>query len=517
MALPTTLYNYYQGLGQALPSLQQRGQLYQQYGLGSATGYGGSAEQNTSLLNSLLQQGQQSTAPNFQLATGGSAYVPPTGVYAKPTATATPTTTANPNTKYLAQASSTFNQQPVEDRYQGATVAGSKEVRRVENTPTGQRIVYADNTYKDVPTGTAEAQQAQQAPQAAPTDPLREKLTAYLERLLTLQGQVQTNGANATVMADLDKKIIDTNRTLQELTPEKFSTTEPGLRNVGINEDALNRRTIQAQEPITRQLSNLLISRSSMGQIQAAEREARQTEFQNVSQGLNIYGALRELTQPKTLGTQFDEATGSWNQLIQSPSGGLTTRTTSLPEVGQGLNAYEYKQVVDLAKANPGAGIKVGQPATTESYQNALAKVSKIQKEEKELDIKIKRAQLAKTLSEIGGGADKPLSGDTAKIKSIVDTMIPEIEKIKEAYNKGYRSSVLGILTGKNRELVKLVENIADKVGRIRSGGSVNPAESDRFKRQLVSWADWAVGSKGEAIAALDRLIDEAQGVTAGG
>ena len=54
MANPTNLYEYFQSVGKSLPSLQERGKLYEQYGLGSAATYGGSAQQNTSLLQKLV-------------------------------------------------------------------------------------------------------------------------------------------------------------------------------------------------------------------------------------------------------------------------------------------------------------------------------------------------------------------------------------------------------------------------------------------------------------------------------
>lgn len=54
MATPTTLYEYYTGKGQTLPSVQERAPVYQQYGLGSSSDYAGTAEQNTALLGKLL-------------------------------------------------------------------------------------------------------------------------------------------------------------------------------------------------------------------------------------------------------------------------------------------------------------------------------------------------------------------------------------------------------------------------------------------------------------------------------
>lgn len=64
MATPTTLYEFYTGKGQILPSLTERAQLYQQYGLGSSSSYVGSAPQNTALLAKLLAGGSQNVFGN---------------------------------------------------------------------------------------------------------------------------------------------------------------------------------------------------------------------------------------------------------------------------------------------------------------------------------------------------------------------------------------------------------------------------------------------------------------------
>jgi hypothetical protein len=106
--------------------------------------------------------------------------------------------------------------------------------------------------------------------------------------------------------------------------------------------------------------------------------------------------------------------------------------------------------------------------------------------------------------------AVKPLSGDAAKVLTIATTMIPEIEQLKAAFQNDYRGSVSGILTGTNRELSKLVDQVADKVGRLRSGGAINKDEEARFMRQISSVMDLAFGNSADAISALDGLITEA-------
>jgi hypothetical protein len=57
------LYDFYTGQGQALPSVQERSSIYEQAGLGSASTYAGTAEQNTALLGK-LQGGFKAEVPS---------------------------------------------------------------------------------------------------------------------------------------------------------------------------------------------------------------------------------------------------------------------------------------------------------------------------------------------------------------------------------------------------------------------------------------------------------------------
>lgn len=53
MSQPTTLYTFYRSLGLRLPSIAARADLFEEYGLGAASSYRGTAQQNTLLLNAL--------------------------------------------------------------------------------------------------------------------------------------------------------------------------------------------------------------------------------------------------------------------------------------------------------------------------------------------------------------------------------------------------------------------------------------------------------------------------------
>lgn len=119
-----------------------------------------------------------------------------------------------------------------------------------------------------------------------------------------------------------------------------------------------------------------------------------------------------------------------------------------------------------------------------------------------------------------GSGSSKPLSGDAAKIFSITQTLVPEVEQLKKRFTEDYTGTVRKILSKTDPELNRLVDNVADKVGRIRSGGAVNTDEEKRFRAQIARTSDLFFGNVDATTNALDSIIAEANtivsGVTAG-
>lgn len=107
----------------------------------------------------------------------------------------------------------------------------------------------------------------------------------------------------------------------------------------------------------------------------------------------------------------------------------------------------------------------------------------------------------------------KPLSAEASKLSSITKTVQGEIETLMGFYEQNYKKSVAGIVTGTDRELVKLADQIADKIGRLRSGGAINKEEEARFMRQIASKADLLFGDKESALRALEGYLEEAKQV----
>lgn len=113
-------------------------------------------------------------------------------------------------------------------------------------------------------------------------------------------------------------------------------------------------------------------------------------------------------------------------------------------------------------------------------------------------------------------GVPKPLSGEASKTFAIAQTLVPEINKLKEAFRGNFKGSIAGYVSGTDRVLVKLIDNVADKVGRLRSGGAINKDEEERFKRQIASYADLFFANENDVMDALDGILAEANLVSQG-
>lgn len=110
----------------------------------------------------------------------------------------------------------------------------------------------------------------------------------------------------------------------------------------------------------------------------------------------------------------------------------------------------------------------------------------------------------------------KPLSGDAAKLVSIAYTLPQDVESMKSAFIKDYSGSIASLKAGTNPNLEKIKSQIADKLGRLRSGGAVNIQEEARFDALIAKVRDLAFTTQEEAIATLDDIAYEAQIIVEG-
>lgn len=109
--------------------------------------------------------------------------------------------------------------------------------------------------------------------------------------------------------------------------------------------------------------------------------------------------------------------------------------------------------------------------------------------------------------------ANKPLSGEASKVFAIAQSMPASIERIRQAVKGNLRGFVGGVQTGIDTDMARVVDDLADKVGRIRSGGAINKDEAASFKAQLVRTMDALKNDPAGILAALDRIEEEARSI----
>lgn len=128
----------------------------------------------------------------------------------------------------------------------------------------------------------------------------------------------------------------------------------------------------------------------------------------------------------------------------------------------------------------------------------------------REWELAGKPGTFAEYLTTRGG---KPLSADAAKVLSIAQTLPTEALQLKEILSTAGRVQIAAILSGGDAATARLIDSVADKVGRLRSGGAINKDEAASFKSQILRKADLLTGDMTSAIAAIDGLIEEASNV----
>lgn len=107
-------------------------------------------------------------------------------------------------------------------------------------------------------------------------------------------------------------------------------------------------------------------------------------------------------------------------------------------------------------------------------------------------------------------------SGEAAKLQGIVQTLPSEIAQLRTIMSTADRGKLAKILAGLDPATNRLIDQVADKVGRLRSGGAINKDEEARFRGQIIRKADILTGDTTSAVSALDGIEEEARQVAQG-
>lgn len=115
------------------------------------------------------------------------------------------------------------------------------------------------------------------------------------------------------------------------------------------------------------------------------------------------------------------------------------------------------------------------------------------------------------TIGQINGmfADEKNMSAADAKVNAIAQTMPSDIKELRTLLTGADRWKIAALLAGTDPNASRLIDRVADKVGRIRSGGAINTQEAQSFKDQILRAGDLLSGNTTAALAALDSLDTE--------
>ena len=316
----------------------------------------------------------------------------------------------------------------------------------------------------------------------------REAITDSLNRLITLRGQLAQTEAPSEDIIELDRMINEQNRALQDLTPEGFLKTQRGLQDVGITQQQLERTVAKEREPIARALSDLLLSRSVMGEIQKSKVQGIQSQIGAIGEEIDIRQALSELGK----GTQLPEAVRSkvFEGLLKTPEEveagqlDLASKRANLART----QAETQKVLNEIRVLNEPTDPQMAD-FLVESVLNRKVDLvgNELTKEEKAIvkqEFNRRGLQLPRALTT----REKDAQPDAISALAAVD----EIERI---YNDDSNilaknlPSIFGRIAGASKFKTAISE-ATDVKTRIRTGAALNESEIAFYKAQAPQFGD---------------------------
>lgn len=149
----------------------------------------------------------------------------------------------------------------------------------------------------------------------------RTSQTESLNRLIALQESLIKAQAPSSVLTDLDKAIQQQTKALETTTPEELLKSQPSFQNEGITQGQLLRESASRADPIARTLSDLVSSRSILGQEMQRQQESLQTQMSGIQNIASLQGAIAKLAPQQGLPSsiQGDILSALTKQAFQDP------------------------------------------------------------------------------------------------------------------------------------------------------------------------------------------------------
>ena len=306
----------------------------------------------------------------------------------------------------------------------------------------------------------------------------REGLTQSLDRLISLQEQLAKAGAPSESIANLDRLIADQEKALKNLTAEKFLNTQPGLKDVGITQGALEREVAKQREPIAGALADLLTSRSIFAQQQQQQQESLRGQIAGVGQQAELRNAIFALTKKTGL------PEGITSKVLESA---LIPKTPEVRTVGDQLVSIDPKTqkptVIFTGQSGGGvSGLAAAVFANPNLFNTLTPSV---------------QGQLIPTLSAMGFKFPTKLTGEQAKAQTNAESGLLALSNIKNAIitpegkvNKGALLTAGIPISGSFTQLDFNRREVTDVISRLRTGAALTQQEQDFYTKQLPRYLD---------------------------
>lgn len=149
----------------------------------------------------------------------------------------------------------------------------------------------------------------------------REQQQTSLQRLVTLQEQLTQAGAPNSTIADLDKVIQEQQKALRTTSPEELLRSTPQFQQEGITMEQLQRESASRRAPIAQALSDLLTSRSILGQQQKRQQQAIQGQIQSAQDIFGLQQAFQSLQPQRGIAPEIQQGIlqGVMGQVFKDP------------------------------------------------------------------------------------------------------------------------------------------------------------------------------------------------------
>lgn len=302
----------------------------------------------------------------------------------------------------------------------------------------------------------------------------REALSSSINRLTNFYEQLAAAKVPSETLQEVDRLIADQTKQLKNLTPESLLKTT-GFQNAGISQAGLEREVATRREPIAAALSDLLTSKSILGQQQQGEIERIQTQIQGMGQEFQLRDALSKLSvQGKGLPDAVKSA--------------LLTQAIN-PDT-QVVEANGRKLLIN---ANTGQLVRdIGAAGTTGGDSGLSLAVLQNPQLFSQLTPAIK-ASLIPSLSTAGFKFPRELSAEQQKAATNAESALLALTNAENKIfdeNGNVKYGQLTLATTGFGDLAFQLREAADVLTRVRTGAALNESEQSFYAKQVPRVVD---------------------------